>query len=146
MRFREIIKSYDWSSVETTLLRLYPDQKDTIDGHRSVFDCLQIIQSEKDDTLIVLTECPTDTDDKTEPKSTYVAVSGREQVPNSAGITESCALEFTRWEKWLGMNLAPETTKNFNDLEIIAHCLFEMTFYGYNQNEIQKQLDSIGKE
>lgn len=43
------------------------------------------------------------------------------------------------------MGLAPETLENFSELEIIAHCLYEMTFCGYEQDEIQKQLASIDK-
>ena len=50
-----------------------------------------------------------------------------------------------KWEKWLGMDVAPETLYNFNELEIIAHCLFEMTFCGYEQEEIQEQFDSINR-
>ena len=70
-------------------------------------------------------------------------VSGRkiEEDPNS--ITDSYAIEFVAWEKWLGMDLAPETTKIFSDLEIIAHCLYEMTFIGYNEEEINDQFEMI---
>jgi cell division septum initiation protein DivIVA len=41
------------------------------------------------------------------------------------------------------MNLATETTNNFNELEIIAHCLYEMTFCGFNEEEIKEQFDTI---
>ncbi len=41
------------------------------------------------------------------------------------------------------MELAPETLEKFTELEIIAHCLYEMTFCGYDQDEIQAQLTSI---
>jgi len=41
------------------------------------------------------------------------------------------------------MDLAPETTKKFSDLEIIAHCLYEMTFIDYNEEEIKEQFDKI---
>ena len=43
------------------------------------------------------------------------------------------------------MKLSPETLENFNELEIISHCLYEMTFCGYEQEEIQEQLQSIKK-
>lgn len=41
------------------------------------------------------------------------------------------------------MGIAPETTRYFTDLEIIAHCLYEMTFVGYDETEIKEQLDAI---
>ena len=43
------------------------------------------------------------------------------------------------------MSLAPETLENFKELEIISHCLHEMTFCGYEEEEIQQQFDSINK-
>jgi cell division septum initiation protein DivIVA len=41
------------------------------------------------------------------------------------------------------MDLAPETTEKFSDLDIIAHCLYEMTFIGYNEEEISEQFETI---
>ena len=61
-------------------------------------------------------------------------------------MTDSYAIEFVEWKNWLGMDVAPETTKNFSDLEIIAHCLYEMTFIGYEENEIQEQFNTIKNE
>ncbi|MCS6796219.1 MAG: hypothetical protein NZ516_09690 [Raineya sp.] len=63
-------------------------------------------------------------------EETYIDVSGR--VKNAQSI-ENYGLEFTKWDKWLGMDLASETIENFSDLEIIAYCLYEMTFLGYDE-------------
>jgi len=41
------------------------------------------------------------------------------------------------------MDLAPETTKKISDLEIIAHCLYEMTFIGYTEEEIKEHFGTI---
>jgi hypothetical protein len=41
------------------------------------------------------------------------------------------------------MDLAAETTKNFSDLEIITHCLYEMTFIDYYEESIQEQFKSL---
>ena len=43
------------------------------------------------------------------------------------------------------MDLAPETTEKFSDLDIIAHCLYEMTFIGYNEEEISEQFETINE-
>jgi hypothetical protein len=143
MKLNEIIKSNNWLSVELTLLRLYPDQEKMLDDYKEVFEKLLITEPvEFDELEIVLTEydCDPIFEDKEE---TYIDVSGRKKVADINFITESYALEFLEWDKWLGMNLAPETLKNFSDLEIIAHCLFEMTFVGYDEDEIQQELKSI---
>lgn len=91
---------------------------------------------------IVLTEYECDQDDENETQ-TYVDVYGRKIVKDESVITDSYALEFVEWENWLGMDLAPETIKKFSDLEIVAHCLYEMTFVGYEEEEIQEKFETI---
>ena len=146
MKFKDLLKSHNWLSIELTLLNLYPDQQEIIDQYKNVFDSLILMEPENDEMLIVLTEYECDDDEENESKSTYVDVSGRKLVPKTDNsLTDSYAIEFVKWEKWLGMALAPETLYNFNELEIIAHCLFEMTFCGYEQDEIQEQFDSINR-
>lgn len=145
MKFNDLIKSHHWLSVELTMLNLYPDQKEIINEYKRIFESLQIMQPGNDEMLIVLTEYECDTDDERNAKSTYVDVSGRKLKAELNSITDSYAIEFVKWENWLGMKLAPETIDNFNELEIIAHCLYEMTFCGYKQEEIQEQFDSIKK-
>lgn len=126
-----------------TLLNLYPDQKESIDTYRVVFESLQLMEPAMNDMLIVLKECACDLDEEDDSASTYVDVSGRKLIPEPDSLTDSYALEFVKWENWLGMELAPETLENFTDLEIIAHCMYEMTFCGYDQDEIQDQLTSL---
>lgn len=145
MTFYELIKSQHWLSIEHTFLDLYPDQKEIMVEYRRVFESLLIMQPVNDEMLIVLTEIEFDTDNKSQPKSTYVDVSGRKLKPELNSINDSYAMEFVKWENWLGMKLAPETLENFMELEIISHCLYEMTFCGYEQDEIQDQYASINK-
>lgn len=145
MKFNDLIKSHHWLSVELTLLNLYPDQNEIIDEYKRVFESLQIIQPVNDEMLIVLTEHECDTYDESKAESTYVDVSGRKPKSEPNSITDSYAIEFVKWENWLGMNLGSETIHHFHELEIIAHCLYEMTFCGYEQDEIQEQFHSIKK-
>lgn len=143
MTFNDLVKSHYWLSIELTLLDLYPDQKEIIEEYKNVFGVLQTLQPVKNDMLIVLKEYASEPDENC--NDTYVDVSGRKLSPNEDSITDSYAIEFERWENWLGMELAPETIRHFNELEIIAHCLYEMTFCGYEQEDIQEQFDSIQK-
>ena len=143
MIFNDLIKSHSWLSIEMTLLNLYPDQEDLIEEYRRVFNKLQVLKSDNSEMLIVLTEYESDTTDGNQTSLTYVDVSGRKLFAEINSISESYAIEFVIWEEWLGMELAPETLEKFSELEIIAHCLFEMTFCGYEQEEIQEQLNSI---
>jgi len=142
MKLNDIIKSYNWLSIELTLLRLYPDQETMVDDYRNVFEKLKFLEPEEYDMSIVLTEYDSDSDDESDAR-TYVDVSGRKKEKDPNTMSDSYAIEFVEWEKWLGMDLAPETTKRFSDLEIIAHCIYEMTFMSYNEEEIKEQFDKI---
>jgi len=144
MKLNDIIKSYNWLSVELTLLRLYPDQETMVDEYRNVFEKLKFLEPENYDMSIVLAENECDFDDDSESR-TYVDVSGRKKEEDLNSITNSYAIEFVEWRKWLGMEIAPETIRNFKKLEIIAHCLYEMTFIGYNEKEIKEQFDIINE-
>lgn len=143
MKLNDLIKSYNWLSVELTLLQLYPDQEEMLDEYRIVFEKLKITEpAEYDELEIILTEHDSDPNFESE-KSTYVDVSGQKKIPEPNDITNGYAIEFLEWDKWLGMDLATETTKKFSDLEIIAHCLYEMTFIDYDEKAIQEQLKSL---
>lgn len=142
MKLNEILKSYKWLSIELTLIRLYPHQETMVDDYRNVFEKLMFLVPEENEMSIVLTEYDCDPDDENEVR-TYVDVSGRKIEEDPNAITDSYAIEFVAWERWLGMDLAPETTKIFSDLEIIAHCLYEMTFIGYNEEQISEQFKTI---
>ena len=144
MKLNDLIKSNSWLSVEMTLLRLYPEQINMIDEYRNVYEKLKFMQPEEDDMNIVLTEYECDIDEESEIK-TYVDVSGRKKEKEINSITDSYALEFVEWKKWLGMDLATETIENFNELEIISHCLYEMTFIDYEEEDIKEQFDMINK-
>lgn len=48
---------------------------------------------------------------------------------------EEFGVDFVPWENWLGM----ETVKPYalDDCEFVAHCLYEMTFFGFNESDIR---------
>ena len=41
------------------------------------------------------------------------------------------------------MEIDPRSLEDFSRFEIITHCLFEMTFMGYEEEEIQAELKKI---
>jgi hypothetical protein len=41
------------------------------------------------------------------------------------------------------MDIDENTLQDFTELEIIAHCLYEMTFMGFEEEEIQPELDKL---
>lgn len=139
MKLYELIKSNHWLSIELTLLKLYPEQEEFLDDYRIVFEKLQSTSVKEQHLEIVFTECFDYTDDENEGEH-YIDVSGQKKTEDSAASSISYALEFKEWNKWLGMDIASSTIENFSELEIIAHCLNEMNFIGFDEEEIQEEL------
>jgi len=140
MTFQDLIRNHHWLSIETELLRLYPDQKSQCDAYREVFEGLLRLVPDESAIVIRLSECT----DEEEP---YVQVDGYHadgRIDPQSG-NDALALDFTPWEEWLGMKVDPSAFLEFTDLEIIAHCLYEMTFIAFDQNEIRQQLESLKK-
>lgn len=139
--FIELIKNNAWLSIELTLLELYPNEKENIAGYQKMFNKLQLLNPTLTDIAIVV-KWETDDFDNTK----YVDVSGKYNKPKSEEEKFSQALEFTPWSEWLAMEIATESLQNFNELEIIAHCLYEMTFVGFEEEEIQEKIQNIEAE
>ena len=139
--FIKLITRNAWLSIELTLLELYPDEKENMAGYQKMFNKLQLLSPTPTDITIVV-KWETDDFDGTK----YVDVSGKYNNPKTVEKEFSQALEFTPWSDWLAMEIASESLQDFNELEIIAHCLYEMTFVGFEEEEIQEKIQNIEAE
>lgn len=48
-------------------------------------------------------------------------------------------LDYLPWRYWLGMEIHFDTLLRYNDFEIIAHCLWEMTWISFEEEEIEME-------
>jgi len=140
MKFKKLVQTNSWLSVETIFLELYPDEEKNISGYKKVFEELSYMHPDDSDMLIVVAHQKDDFDGLE-----YVDVSGKYSHPKNEDEKFSQGIEFTAWSKWLGMEISQESLLHFTELEIISHCLFEMTFAGFEEEEIQEELKSIEK-
>ncbi len=138
MKLGEIIKTNHWLSVELTLLKLYPDQDKNISAYKSIYAELQKMEPVDSAIEIVIEQ-------EFDEESQEYGIGNVYGIDHSSTneITNGVALEFTKWNKWLGMKIQEKTIKEFTELQIIAHCLYEMTFVGYTEEEIQDELERI---
>ncbi len=136
----DLIKTNAWLSLKLTLQKLYPDQEEYLDDYEKMFQQLKEMQPKASNVTIEV-EWVHDSYDNTD----YVNISGYYTDPADRidPYTNSLAIEFTPWDEWLGMPIDKKTLKTFNELEILAYCLDEMSFAGFDQEEIQSQFDHI---
>jgi len=138
MTFKKLIQSNSWLSIEAILLELYPDEAKNSSGYQDVFEKLLLMKAEDSAIVIVVVHQKDDFDGEE-----YVDVSGTYKYPKNEEEKYSQAIEFTSWNKWLGMDISEESLLNFTELEIISHCLYEMTFIGFEEEDIQEEFKTI---
>ena len=123
-----------WAEVEACLRRHYypgPDdveQQADVTAHQRVYEALRELQAEPSDGLLIEI-----TLDAGEPDQVDAYFDAHGVLAKSG---ERVAMDFQRWETWLGMDIAPATRDTYSAAEVVAHCIHEMTFYGYDQDEI----------
>lgn len=141
MKLYQLIQSNNWLSVKLILLQLYANQAESIEAYEEVFYKLHNMQSIESSTEIIFSEV-SDTDIDGHEQS-YVDVSGRRKNNLEQEERESLALEFAAWNEWLGMEINEETVRTYTELEIIAHCLYEMTFIDFDEQSIQEEFEKL---
>jgi len=153
MKFKDLIDKYKWDDVYSTFMQLYPDQEKNIEGHKRVLEELRTLEPVETKMCIVIEDVFDEYD-----KEYYAHVSGKDGTLNKESDPEHFkddevgnqevlnAIEFTDWGEWLAMEIEQESLSKYSELDIIGHCLWEMTFYGFTQEKIKKQLAQLEKE
>jgi hypothetical protein len=166
MKFKELIDTVFWEFIEDEFHSWYYKDKESpeyqLDGYRKVFDELRMMEPKESDMRIGLNLITWDEFENKLVDEPYVIVDGkngklqkesddfkyfqfkddaeREKVGNEE---TTWGIEFTPWNEWLGMEIDSETINTFSKEEIVMHCLWEMTFCGYEQEEIQEKITDL---
>jgi hypothetical protein len=128
----DLLISNSWLNIKTILLQLYPEEKNDILQYEKVYNELILLKPVEIDASILVKHY----------RNEEYEVSGyyNDKQKIITDISESLGLmEFMLWEKWLGMHIDKTTLQNFSELEIISHCLWEMTYVSFSQNKNQKE-------
>lgn len=146
MKFAELVCKYKWDEVCAALIHLYPNDRKNIAGLKMVFQQLQTLTHAESNMRIILEEVFDEFEN-----GWYTCVSGKNGTLKKEENSEifkddkignqevSYGIEFVDWKKWLGMDIDLGSISNYSETDIIAHCLWEMTFYGYTQEAIKEQ-------
>jgi len=139
MTFRELLVKYhdEKEDVINGVVLLYPDQENNAVGYSDLYDHLLTLEpAENTENIsiridLVVDEFEGEIDE-------YLGVSGVK--PDS---DESWGLSLVPWEEWLGMDIYTLNLSDATDIEFLAACLWEMTWYGFTQEKIQEQREEI---
>ena len=130
MRLKKIVMSTGWDDVKIHIMRHYQKPKKNVKGYRKVFKELKFLTPIHDDEMKIVIKKEED----------YHSVYGKLKDDLSWG------LEYVLWERWLGMKVSKKTLMEYSYEEIVAHCLYEMTFMGFKQKQIKRALDKMNSE
>lgn len=134
MTLAELLRLAVWPDVEACLRRHYyrmpheVRQRADLTAHQRVYDALRELPSGPSDGMLIeitIADGVPDAVDADFDAHGLLAESG-----------DRVAMDFQRWETWLGMEVAPATRDTYSAAEVVAHCIHQMTFYGYDQDKI----------
>lgn len=145
----------DWPAVAAVLAREYPDDyAEDANAYERAFRAIAEKTPKRDDDdgmTILIERLPDSLDDD---KALYWHTNGYTIVgPTdegalrdgwSVGDCYSWALDFTPWSEWLALPVDVANERDLTSAEIVAHCLWEMTWHGYDENMRSAKLDRIG--
>jgi len=122
------------------LLKLYPDQTEHLETYRKIFHNLRLMKPEACTTEIVIQYVSEDDTDV----STAIEVYGTDRIAQKEHA-DCFALEYQPWKEWLGMTVSERTVSGFSEPEIVVHCLYEMTFAGFDEQSVQRKWLKMNK-
>ena len=131
MRLAQLLEAAPWAETAACFRRAYCGERtpgdltdaEFVDLHEHVYVQLLMLDPEPSDVVLDVTEV------EDWPADVYGI---------APGTKERLGLCLTRWEEWLGMEVAPSALERFPAPEIIAHCIWEMSFNGYEQDRIAR--------
>jgi hypothetical protein len=149
MILKDILNDFEDKKILVRLFKLYPDQKGSKDGYLRALTELRATLPKKTDMSILVEHF---TDDKFDYES-YDHICGIGKTWDdeySLTLPESerrkdWAIEFTPWKEWLGMPIEKFTVDHYCKLDILCHCLWEMTFCGYSSKGGENKMKGILK-
>jgi hypothetical protein len=56
------------------------------------------------------------------------------------GDKDHYALEMTSWDEWLSFNVLEKCLEVYGNADVVAHSLYEMTFFGYSSKAVDKRV------
>lgn len=130
MKLKEIISQVSWMDVAIALVTEHPDQRKSVEEYKAVFESLLTMEPRESDYQIQIERVA----DILDSRYTYPDVFGVK-----VGDDKSWSIALSPWAEWIGMDISQKTFDEFSDCQIVANCLYEMTFFGFTEDMVMKK-------
>ncbi|MCL6088171.1 MAG: hypothetical protein M1475_07135 [Actinobacteria bacterium] len=134
MIFKELINSVNYDDVWQVLDKEYEHEDGAYEAYKNVLEELKILEPEPCEppiTLVVarIEEC----------------LKAGEFIFTVFGMIKDdenhYALEMTSWNEWLNFNVLDKSVEVYGAADVVAHALYEMTFFGYCSKVVSKRVE-----
>ncbi len=142
MTLKSLMKNVKHEQILDELLLTYPECITEKHLYEEVLTYLnQVEEKPFDEFVIAIALIDPSMDDGYEAdidEEAYLSISGYSEKEDL-----HFALGFTRWEEWVNAKIDIQDGLEVNPAELVAICLYEMTFYGFNQEDIKAELETF---
>ena len=122
----DLLDAYEFSDLHETFLSIYGETyARNAEGFEKVFTELR----ERENFT------PTDFTIKVNEDEHGMFVSGYQREGG-----DRFSLSFESWSEWLSMKIHPESVLNYDGKVVLCLCLWDMTFWGFDEETIQNAL------
>ena len=143
VKLQTLVMTTEWVDLKKAMLKLYPKQEINIDGYEEIYyKLLSLEPTETGQTLHIRSNEGYEPDDPP-----WFDVFGKDGSMNEYAPEheQTFALEFTPWSAWLSMPIHYMTMEQHSNVDILAHCLYGMTFCGFDEEAIKEQMDELDR-
>lgn len=144
MTLKNIVEKYKKEEILEVLYDMYSECREQEEEYIEVLDYITSVVAYPFDEFVIRVGIvdPAHQEEFEEgiDEDAYLTISGYSKKEDL-----EFALGFTKWEEWANASFEIEPTLDIEELEIAALCIYEMTFYGFDQATIQKELEDLEK-
>ncbi len=150
MTLKELFAATTWPEIKAAIFWLDPEYVKKIRDYQKVISKLRKTTAVQDGMRISIDLRPTFGTDE----EASLEVVGRNGTLNRelddfaylgpTATEEYGAIEVTyslclsSWNSWLGMEIDPKTVSQYTPAHIIAYCVDEMTFHGFDESDVSE--------
>lgn len=147
MKLIEILKSLNFEQLKIKFEDLYPDIKDNIIEYENVFNTLLSLEP-FDSKFQIKVETVQEQEDV--PFEHSVINNRCDAIEKNGYIiyfqpcvieletNELFSLSFIEWSELINSEIFQQTIEEFTKEEIVCHCIYDMTFYGFTMEEVRQ--------
>ena len=132
----DLIRMVNFDDVFSRITYYFNDQEHNREGYESAFGELLTKKKGKHNLNDLFISVEAEQEDGSE----YLYIHG---INKKTNITYG--IEFCPWSEWVTMFIDQNTLDNLSKEDIVAGCLYEMTFFGFSEKKVIQTRDDMYK-